>query len=547
VWAGESALWKSGEDHKKTIENALGWLTVPERLAATVEDLRSFVSEAIPETSRVVVLGMGGSSLAPLVFASSFKKQPGYPELEVLDSTEPSMVLATAGRSDPARTLFIVSSKSGTTLEPNILFDYFFDLAEKALGGKAGGRFVVVTDPGSALEKEGERRRVRRVFPGDPQIGGRYSALSNFGLVPAAFLGVDLAELLRRARDMADRCRRDAPANPGAVLGAAMAALAMQGRDKVTFSVGRPVDRFGMWAEQLIAESTGKEGKGILPVEGEALGPPEAYGVDRFFVRIETARGAGGAKEALDPLAQAGHPIVSLELADAHDLGAEMFRWEFATAIAGALLAINPFDQPNVQEAKDRTNEILENLAQAGQPPHPAGRSLRELRPAVAAGTDVLRGETPRTPPLPGGEGEDLRKHLDSLKAGDYFAITAYIPSTEENEAKLSRLRLLVRDAKKVATTVGFGPRFLHSTGQLHKGGPDSGVFLQITAEPAQAVPIPGKPFGFSDVVAAQAAGDLAALSSRGRRAMRVNLSKDASSGLDALTAAVSRALEKEN
>lgn len=516
MWAGESALWKSGEDDKKTIENALGWLTVPERLAATVEDLRSFVSEALPETSRVVVLGMGGSSLAPLVFASSFKKQAGYPELEVLDSTEPSMVLATAGRSDPARTLFIVSSKSGTTLEPNILFDYFFDLAEKALGEKAGGRFVVVTDPGSALEKEGERRRVRRVFPGDPQIGGRYSALSNFGLVPAAFLGVDLAELLRRAQDMAGRCRRDAPANPGAILGAAMAALAMQGRDKVTFSVGRPVDRFGMWAEQLIAESTGKEGKGILPVEGEALGPPEVYGDDRFFVRIETARGAGGAKEALDPLAQAGHPIVSLELADAYDLGAEMFRWEFATAIAGALLAINPFDQPNVQEAKDRTNEIL------------AGKT------AVNAEAAPLDEET-------------LRKHLDTLKPGDYFATTAYIPSTEENEAKLSRLRLLVRDAKKVATTVGFGPRFLHSTGQLHKGGPDSGVFLQVTAEPAQAVPIPGKPFGFSEVVAAQAAGDLAALSSRGRRAMPVNLSKDVSSGLDALTAAVSRALEKEN
>ena len=463
---------------------------------------------------------MGGSSLAPLVFASSFKRPAGFPELEVLDSTEPTMVLATAGRCDPARTLFIVSSKSGTTLEPNILFDYFFDLAEKALGERAGERFVVVTDPRSALQEEASRRRVRRVFPGDPNIGGRYSALSNFGLVPAAFLGVDLPELLRRARDMADRCRRDAPANPGALLGAAMGALAMQGRDKVTFSVGRPVDRFGMWAEQLIAESTGKEGKGIVPVEGETLGPPEAYGDDRFFVRIETARGAGGAKEALDALSRAGHPIVSLEPTDAHDLGAEMFRWEFATAIAGALLAINPFDQPNVQEAKDRTNEILGKGVPAGQPPHPG--------------------------PLPGGEGEGVRALLDTLKAGDYFAITAYIPSTEENAQKLNGLRLLVRDAKKVATTVGFGPRFLHSTGQLHKGGADNGVFLQITAEPAAAVPIPGKPYGFGDVVAAQAAGDLAALASRGRRAMRVHIGTDISSGLDGLSSAVSRALDKE-
>jgi len=473
------------------------------------------VSEVLPETGRVVVLGMGGSSLAPFVFASSFKRRPGFPELEVLDSTEPSMILATAGRSDPARTLFIVSSKSGTTLEPNILFDYFYDLAEKALGGKAGERFVVVTDPGSALEKEAGRRRVRRVFPGDPSIGGRYSALSNFGLVPAAFLGVDLPELLRRAREMADRCRRDAPINPGALLGAALGALALQGRDKVTFSVGRPVDRFGMWAEQLIAESTGKEGKGILPVEGESLARPESYGGDRLFVRVETGKSAGGAKEALDALSQAGHPVVSFELADAQDLGAEMFRWEFGTAIAGALLGINPFDQPNVQEAKDRTNEILGRLE---FPPHPK--------------------------PLPEGEGERLRKHLDTLKAGDYFAITAYIPSTGENEEKLNRLRLLVRDAKKVATTVGFGPRFLHSTGQLHKGGGDSGVFLQITAEPAAAVPIPGRPYGFGEVVAAQAAGDLSALSSRGRRAMSVRLPPDVYSGLDTLTAAVSRALQ---
>jgi transaldolase/glucose-6-phosphate isomerase len=452
---------------------------------------------------------MGGSSLAPLVFADSFGRRPGYPTLEVLDSTEPSSVLAVEEEADLSRSLFIVSSKSGSTLEPNVFFDYFYARAEKALGGKAGERFVVVSDPGSPLEKEAARRRVRRIFPGDPDIGGRYSALSNFGLVPAALAGVDVAEMLRRARAMMALCRQEGAENPGLQLGAAIGAAAVEGRDKLTFFVGPPAPRFGMWIEQLIAESTGKEARGILPVEGEPPGPPEAYGADRFFVGIARK----------DHSAWPLQTDESFEMQDPLDLGAEMFRWEFATAVAGKVLGINPFDQPNVQEAKDRTNEILRGEATVDSP----GQSTVDSRQSTV-------------------DAAAIRKLLGSLKAGDYFAITAYLRDTPETEKALTRIRVLVRDGKKVATTVGFGPRFLHSTGQLHKGGSDTGVFLQITAEPAAAVPIPGKPFGFEDVVAAQAAGDLAALRSRGRRALRVHLTKDVAAGLRDLEAAVAGA-----
>ena len=513
IWRRDATFWKAEEAQQKIIANALGWLDVAERLADGVADLTAFVDAVRPETDRVAVLGMGGSSLAPLVFADSFRHPRGYPAVEILDSTEPSMVLAAAQRCNPTRTIYVVSSKSGSTLEPNIFFDYFYDAAHKALGDKAGERFVVITDPGSALEKEAGQRRVRRIFPGDPQIGGRYSALSTFGLVPAAFAGVDVAELLRRARAMAGLCRREAPGNPGVILGSAMAMLALKGRDKLTFSVGAPIARFGMWIEQLIAESTGKEGAGILPVENEALGAAEVYGPDRFFVAIGRERSREDMRRAFQPLGAAGHPTAIYEIGDALDLGAEIFRWEFATAVAGHLLGINPFDQPNVQEAKDRTNQIL------------GGESKGESRESRGIDEKAL-GEL-----------------LGSLKERDYLAITAYVASTAENEEALNRTRLRVRDARKVATTLGFGPRFLHSTGQLHKGGPDTGAFLQVTAEPAAAVPIPGRPWGFGEVVAAQAAGDLAALVSRGRRALRVHLGRDLAQGLAALDAAVARVL----
>jgi hypothetical protein len=347
-------------------------------------------------------------------------------------------------------------------------------------------------------------------------IGGRYSALSNFGIVPAALAGIDVAELLRRARAMAQSCRGAGEDNPGLALGSAMGILALSGRDKLTFDVGAPIPRFGMWIEQLVAESTGKEGKGILPVEGETPGPPDVYGNDRFFVSIATEDREMEHDARLTPLAAAGHPMVRFQIEDALDLGAEMFRWEFATAVAGKLLGINPFDQPNVQEAKDGTNAILE------------GGELSDALPADQRDPAAL---------------EEL---LASIRPGDYFAIMAYVPSTAENEAALNRLRLRVRDAKHVATTVGFGPRFLHSTGQLHKGGPPSGVFLQLTSAPAEDVEIPGRPWGFGRVIEAQAAGDLGALKKRGRRAVRFSLDGDVASGLTQLGARLNEILNRE-
>ncbi len=530
MWGGDATLWKKDDAHRQSIENALGWLTVAERMEAGLPDLAAFAEEVSRETDRVVVLGMGGSSLAPMVISLSFRRTAGRPALEVLDATEPASVLDIAERCDPARTIFVVSSKSGTTLEPNIFFDFFYGRADRAMPGRAGERFVVITDPGSALEQEAALRKVCRIFPGDPSIGGRYSALSNFGMVPAALLGVDVGELLARARRMAQLCRRDAPGNPGAILGAAMAVLATKGRDKLTFSVGRPFERFGLWTEQLIAESTGKDGTGILPVEGEPLAGPADYCADRFFVRIDAeGKDNAEARARLAALAAAGHPTVHYELADTLDLGAEMFRWEFATAVAGALLGIDAFDQPNVQEAKDRTNEILDGKSTV----HVHGESTVDSH---GESTVDSRQSTVE-------DSEGLRRLLDSIKPGDYFAILAYLPSTVENEEALNRARLRVRDAKKVATTVGFGPRFQHSTGQLHKGGPPTGVFLQLTCDSAATAAIPGRPWGFERVVEAQAAGDRMALASRGRRVLSVRLPADVSKGLADLDAAVDAAL----
>jgi transaldolase / glucose-6-phosphate isomerase len=485
IWARDPTVWKE-DPNTPEIRDRLGWLTVGEAMAQQVKTLTAFAGEVRAEFSRVVLCGMGGSSLAPEVVWRTFGAAPGHPVLHVLDSTDPRAVRQ-AGQGDLAKTLFIISSKSGTTQESDSFFRYFWDRT----GGR-GSQFVAITDPGTPLEQLARERQFRRTFVNQPDIGGRYSALSFFGLVPAALIGVDVDTLLHRAHRMAEACAACVPAleNPAARLGALLGEAALAGRDKVTFVLSPGIASFGLWAEQLIAESTGKEGRGVLPVAGEPLGPPEVYGEDRVFVSMVLAGEADTAVEArLAELEQAGHPVVHVTLGDRFDLGQEYFRWEFATAVAGAVLRINPFDQPNVAESKANTKAVL------------------------------AKGSTP-SPPASAAE---IEKFLAAVKPGDYLAIMAYLPPTPENDRQLAAIRLRFRDRLKVATTLGYGPRFLHSTGQLHKGGPPAGHFLQITERVVDELPIPGVPFGFGRLEAAQAEGDLVALRARGRPAIRVD------------------------
>jgi glucose-6-phosphate isomerase len=478
---------------------------------------------------------MGGSSLCPEVLRRTFGKQMDYPELLVLDSTVPAAVSALDKQIDPKTTLFIVASKSGTTTEPQMFYHYYFDKVKKVLGDKAGANFVAITDPGTQLEAEAKHDNFRKTFTNMADIGGRYSALSYFGMVPFAVMGGDVDSLLRRAKAAMDACSgSDIANNAGAKLGATIGALARKGRDKVTFITPSPVDSLGLWTEQLIAESTGKHGKGIVPIAGEALGDPKVYGDDRVFVYIGVAGTNGANYEAkLQALEQAGHPVLHHVLNSPLDLGEEFFLWEFATPIAGALIGINPFDQPNVQESKDNTKRILKEYVESGK--------ISQL-PSIATGNGltVLTDEKNQKA-LDGVSSPEaaIVAHLARVHKHDYFAITQYIEETPEIEALIQQIRIGVRDKACVATTTGYGPRFLHSTGQLHKGGPDSGVFLQLIASDAQDVPLPGEKFTFGVLKQAQALGDFESLSKRGRRAIRVDLGNDIAGGLKKILAAV--------
>jgi transaldolase / glucose-6-phosphate isomerase len=485
IWARDPTVWKDDPDTPE-IRDRLGWLTVGEAMAQQVRTLSAFADEVRTQFSRVVLCGMGGSSLAPEVLWRTFGAAPGHPSLSVLDSTDPRAVRQAEQGSDLAKTLFIISSKSGTTQESDSFFRYFWERT----GGR-GSQFVAITDPGTPLEKLARERGFRRSFLNPPDIGGRYSALSFFGLVPAALTGVDLETLLHRAHRMTEACAAcvPAPENPAAWLGAILGEGALAGRDKATFVLSPGIASFGLWVEQLIAESTGKEGKGTLPVADEPLGAPEVYGEDRVFVSMVLAGEADrGIESRLAALEQAGHPVVHLRLDDRYDLGQEFFRWEFATAVAGAVLRINPFDQPNVAESKANTKAVLAK----------------------------------RSAPSPAAPAAELEQFLAGIKPGDYLAIMAYLPPTRENDRRLDAIRLRLRDRLGVATTLGYGPRFLHSTGQFHKGGPPVGHFLQITERSKDDLPIPGEAFGFGRLEEAQAEGDLVALRARGRPAIRI-------------------------
>jgi transaldolase/glucose-6-phosphate isomerase len=538
LWQHDKSIW-SGTDEDKW----LGWLN--SAAAADIADYEDYAQKVKGQNfTDAVVLGMGGSSLGPEVLAKTFAKKSGFPKLHVLDSTDPAQVRAMQASIDIAKTLFIVSSKSGGTTEPNVMKDYFFAEVSKAIGpAKAGHRFIAVTDPGSSLEKVATQQGFARIFHGDPTIGGRYSVLSPFGLVPAATAGIDLRTLLKHTLSMMRSCGPDVPPheNPGVQLGLAMGLAGLEGRDKVTILSSRKIADFGAWTEQLIAESTGKEGKGLIPIDGEPLADPALYGNDRFFIDLRTEGESDTAHDdKLAALERAGHPVVRIVLKSIDHIGQEFFRFEIATAVAGSVLGINPFNQPDVEAAKIKTRELTAAFEKTGK--------LPAEKPVISTAeadiyTDDRNAADLRKAGANGDLGSWLKAHLARSGAGDYVALLAYIERDDVYIDVLQKMRLAVRDKRHVATCAEFGPRFLHSTGQAYKGGPDSGVFLQITADDAEDLAVPGQKASFGIIKAAQARGDFDVLTDRGRRALRVHLKGGLGPALAMLDAEIHKAL----
>ena len=539
LWAHDASVW-SGRDEA----NWLGWLRIVEDELEKVEQYEAFAEWVRGQGfTDAVVLGMGGSSLGPEVIAATYGHREGFPHLRILDSTDPDEVRAVEAAVRLPTTLFIVASKSGSTLEPNVFRDYFLGRMKEVVGAdKAGSHFVAVTDPGSAMEKAAREDNFQKIFLGVPQIGGRYSVLSAFGLVPAAAAGVEIREFLDTARTMVRSCGPAVPpaANPGVRLGAAMGVAAKQfGRDKITFIASPGIGTFGTWAEQLIAESTGKEGVGIIPVEGEPVGVPAVYGEDRLFVYLRLDRHADPRQdEAVKVLESEAQPVVHIALERVEQLPQEFFRFEIATAVAGAILGINPFDQPDVEASKIETKKLFAAAEETG--------ALPAETPIYEDDTVALYADPANAEALRGADGFEgmIAAHLARVKAGDYLGLLAYVERNEAHHAALQEARLTVRDARQVATCLEFGPRFLHSTGQAYKGGPASGVFLQITADPSADLPIPGRKLGFRTVIAAQARGDFAVLAERKRRALRVHLKGgEVTAGVKRVAAAIKAAV----
>jgi transaldolase/glucose-6-phosphate isomerase len=537
LWRKDPSAWKTDPQDQKVISNALGWLHVAEKMQENLKDLMDFVEEVKQAGfHHVVHMGMGGSSLAPMVFAKTFEQSDRGLPLTVLDTTDPATVKSIQEKMPLADTLFIVASKSGKTAETLAYGDYFYEQLKLQKGeDRAGENFVVITDPGTPLQKLAKERGYRRTFLNFKDIGGRYSALSYFGLVPAALHGVDVAELLERAMRMEHACAScvDEKRNPGLVLGAVMGELQQQGKDKLTFLVDDRIETFGMWLEQLLAESTGKEGTGILPVAGEPVGNPEDYGDDRLFVYIHLNDHKDEVMaDRLDALTKAGYPLVNIRLDDVLDLGQEYFRWEVATATAGAIIGINAFNQPNVQESKDITSRLLKQVESEGHLPaqkpdlEEDGVSLYGVKQADSIESALLQ-------------------FFSKAQDGDYFALMAYLTEEQNTTDALNAIRERVRDGLHLATTLGYGPRFLHSTGQFHKGGPNTGLFLQLTAGVEEDVAVPGEEYSFGVLKRAQAQGDLQALHKHDRRAIRIHLGEHVQDGLERLKDAVDSVLKE--
>lgn len=541
LWNRDASLWTNTDEAQW-----LGWLDIVDQQIARRDHFHALAADVKSETfSDILLLGMGGSSLCPEVLDKTFGRIPGFPQLHVLDSTDPAQIKSFEKKINLPKTLFIVSSKSGTTLEPNIFKQYFFELAKRALGTeKAGKHFVAITDPGSKLEQVAKADGFRHILPGVPSIGGRYSALSNFGIGPAAAMGLDVDKFLQRAQQRVKASAAAVPLekNSGAILGIILGTAARQHRDKVTLITSARIFDLGAWLEQLLAESTGKQGKGIIPVDREQLGAPDVYGQDRIFVYIRLESDHDSAQDAkVAALEKAGQPVIRITLPETYDLGAEFFRWEFATAVAGSIIGINAFNQPDVEASKVVTRDLTAQYEKTGSLPSESPiyegdviklftdpKNAEELKNAVGSGPSLTKY---------------LRAHLQRINAGDYFALLAYVQMNDVHEKQLAEMRHAVRDTKHVATCLGFGPRFLHSTGQAYKGGPNSGVFLQVTCDDAADLPVPGQKYTFGVVKAAQARGDFQVLADRGRRALRVHLGKDVEAGLSQLSTSLQKAL----
>ena len=519
IWSKDASLWKSDEESARIIRNSLGWLTVADEMIGVADELNEFADSVRSRGFRhVMVCGMGGSSLCPEVMARTFGKQDGHPELLVLDSTDPDVVAAFASRIDIERCLFVIASKSGSTTEPNVFYKYWYDEVSK-LRDNPGENFIAITDPGSPLVETATELKFHRTFLNQPDIGGRYSALSYFGMVPAALMGLDIRKLLDVAR-----ISKFVKEGPSVELGVIFGECANAGRNKLTLVIDPSVEALGLWIEQLVAESTGKEGKGILPVNGELLGSPEVYGDDRLFVSISVGPIPWDRKARLLDLFGAGHPIIFHEMNEVYDLGAEFLLWEFATAVAGWRLGINPFDQPNVQEAKDATKELLATFERRGHLDPRSEIAADEV--IMIYGEEVAEAKSIV---------DVLRAQLATIEPGDYIAFLNYIEETPEIDRQFQDLRTQLRDATKCAVTIGYGPRFLHSTGQLHKGGANTGVFFQIIANDQRDFAVPGEPYTFSILKQAQALGDFRALVKRKRRVIGIDLGNDTRSGLEHL------------
>jgi len=542
LWQRDATLW-TGTDEAEW----LGWLGISEDQLAQHDNVLGKATDDAKKGgfSDILLLGMGGSSLCPEVLRMTYGKIAGFPELHVLDSTDPAQIKSFDDKIDVAKTLFIVSSKSGSTLEPNIFKQYFFERVKQALGAeKAGSRFIAITDPGSKMQKVAEADKFRHIFFGLPSIGGRYSALSNFGMVPGAVMGLDTKKFLERTEEMVQACASCVPVeeNPGVILGLILGSAAKSGRDKVTIVTSPGIYDLGAWLEQLLAESTGKQGKGIIPVDREALGAPELYGNDRVFAYLRLESEPDPKQDAkIEALEKAGHPVVRIRLTDTYDLGQEFFRWEIATAVAGSILEINAFNQPDVEASKIVTRNLTTEYEKTGS--LPTEKPILDDKGVKLFTDDKNAAELAKAAGFEKSLVAYLKAHFGRIKSGDYFALLGYIQMNDQHEKQLQEIRHAVRDKKRVATCLGFGPRFLHSTGQAYKGGPNSGVFLQLTCDDAKDLPVPGQKYTFGVVKAAQARGDFQVLEERGRRVLRVHLGADLEAGLRTLASAVKEAL----